>query len=362
LQRQCIEIARRLAQRGHKVTIFCVTSDVSPDAIPVVTLPVRAFSNHARNLAFADAVSKAVAGKFDVVVGFNKMPFLDLLYCADPPIPKPAWRYLSPRIRGYERLDRTCFAGNSTTRLLLLASFQKQQYIDHYGTAADRIVVLPPTLERARILTPDERVKARVEVRKRLALGNDALVWLLLGRYPKSKGLDRVIRALMAAPEARCVCAGFDRSAFRNSGLERLARRHMVLQRLILLGRCDDDDIPRLIAAADVLVHPSRKDVTGTVILEAIGNGLPVITSEVCGYSTHVQLSGAGAVVREPFDETQFRAALEAAKSPAVLSGWRQRALAYSAHADLYSGLDKAVEEIEQVALQKKRSTVSAIS
>ena len=157
------------------------------------------------------------------------------------------------------------------------------------------------------------------------------------------------------------MCVGFDRSAFRNSGLERLARKQTVLQRLTLLGRCDDDDIPRLIAAADVLVHPSRKDVTGTVILEAIGNGLPVVTSEVCGYSTHVQQSGAGAVIGEPFDETQFQAALEAAKSPAVLSDWHQRALAYSEYADLYSGLDKAVEEIEQVALRKKRSTAAAI-
>ena len=347
-------------QRGHKVTIFCATSDMQPDAIPIVTLPVRTFSNHARNLAFAGALSKATAGKFDVVVGFNKMPFLDVLYCADPPIPKPIWRYLSPRIRGYERLDRTCFAENSTTRLLLLASFQKQQYIDHYGTPADRMVVLPPTLEKTRILTADDRGKARAEVRKRFALDHDALVWLFLGRYPKSKGLDRVIRALKTVPEARCVCIGFDRSAFRSSGLEQLARQLKVMDRLILLGRCDDDDIPRMIAAADVLVHPSRKDVTGTVILEAIGNGLPVVTSEVCGYSTHVQQSAAGVVIREPFDETQFQAALKVAKSPAVLSDWHQGALRYGAHADLYSGLDTAVEEIEQVGLRKTRSTGAA--
>ena len=224
------------------------------------------------------------------------------------------------------------------------------------------MVVLPPTLEKTRILTPGDRSKARADVRKQFAFDGDAPVWLFLGRYPKSKGLDRIIRALNAVPRARCVCVGFDEVAFRDSGMQRLARRQAVMDRLVLLGRRTDDDIPRLIAAADVLVHPSRKDVTGTVILEAIGNGLPVVTSEACGYSTHVQQSGAGTVVREPFDETQFRAALEAAKSPAVLSGWRQRARTYSEHADLYSGLDKAVEEIERVGLQKQRSTVPAVS
>jgi UDP-glucose:(heptosyl)LPS alpha-1,3-glucosyltransferase len=347
-------------QRGHKVTIFCVTSDVSLDAVPIIRLAVRAFSNHARNLAFARAVSKATAGKFDVVVGFNKMPFLDVLYCADPPIPKPIWRYISPRIRGYERLDRTCFAENSTTRLLLLSSFQRQQYLDHYATSPDRMIVLPPTVERARILSADDRGKSRVELRKQLGLDDDALVWLFVGRYPKSKGLDRIIRALNAVPQACCVCAGFERSVFQSSGLERLARKQKVLHRLILLG--GRDDIPQLIAAADLLVHPSRKDVTGTVILEAIGNGLPVIASEVCGYSTHVQQSGAGAVIKESFDDLQFQAALEKATSPAVLPGWRQRARTYSEHADLYSGLDKAVEEIERVGLQKQRSTIPAIS
>ena len=289
------------------------------------------------------------------------MPFLDVLYCADPPIPKPIWRHLSPRIRGYERLDRTCFGEDSTTRLLLLASFQRQQYIDHYGTSPDRLVVLPPTLEKTRILSPGDRGAARAEVRQKLGLNDDALLWLFVGRYPRSKGLDRVIRALHAIPEARCLCAGFDPSALGDSGLALMARSQKVRDRLILLGRCADDDIPRLFAAADILVHPSRKDVTGTVILEAIGNGLPVVVSEVCGYSTHVQQSGAGAVIKESFDEAQFRHALAKAASPAVLSDWRQRALAYGGHADLSSGLDKAVEEIEQVASQKKLLTAAAV-
>lgn len=334
---------------------------MSLDAIPVVTLPVRAFSNHARNLAFAHAVSSATRRHFDAVVGFNKMPFLDVLYCADPPIPKPAWRHLSPRVRGYERLDRTCFGEGSTTRLLLLASFQRQQYVDHYGTSPDRMVVLPPALEKTRILKPQERTSARAEVRSRFGSNDDALLWLFLGRYPKSKGLDRVIRALHAVPEARCLCAGFEPSALRDSGLERLAQSRKVIDRLIPLGRCADDDIPRLFAAADILVHPSRKDVTGTVILEALGNGLPVVASEVCGYSTHVRQSGAGAVIGEPFDEAEFQNALAKARSPSVLSEWRQRALAYGEHADLSSGLDKAVEEIEQVALRKKQSAAASV-
>ena len=49
------------------------------------------------------------------------------------------------------------------------------------------------------------------------------------------------------------------------------------------------EDIPELMAAADLLVHPARHDTTGTVILEAVVNGLPVITTSTCGYAHHVE-------------------------------------------------------------------------
>ena len=63
------------------------------------------------------------------------------------------------------------------------------------------------------------------------------------------------------------------------------------------------EDIPELMAAADLLVHPARTETTGTVILEAIVNGLPVIASAVCGYAEHVARADAGAVLPEPFSQ-----------------------------------------------------------
>ena len=318
-------------------------------------MPNLAFSNHSRNLQFSRAMHRAAAGKFDVVVGFNKMPYLDVLYCADPPIPGPssALQRLNPRIRGYRRLDLACFGDRSQTRLLLLSDHQMKQFQDQYATSPSRMAVLPPTLERTRVLDPIDRASARINVRKQLALSESALVWLFVARYPQSKGLDRIIDALRAVPAAQCICVGFDPAELRRNGLGRLARQFGVTDRLILMG--PRNDVPQLIAASDLLVHPSRKDVTGTVILEALANGVPVVTAEACGYASHVTRAAAGVVITGEFDNASFRSALISAQDAALRADWQRNALAYAAREDLFSGLDRGVAEIERVGNRKTR-------
>jgi UDP-glucose:(heptosyl)LPS alpha-1,3-glucosyltransferase len=226
-----------------------------------------------------------------------------------------------------------------------------KQFQDQYRTSPSRMTVLPPTLERARVLDAVDRASARVNVRKQIDLSESALVWLFVARYPRSKGLDRIIDALHAVPAARCVCVGFDPAELRRSALGRLARQFSVTDRLILLGR--RNDVPQLIAASDLLVHPSRKDVTGTVILEALANGVPVVTAEACGYASHVTRAGAGVVISGKFDNAGFRSALISAQDATLRAGWQRNALAYAGREDLSSGLDRAVAEIEQAGYRK---------
>ena len=97
-------------------------------------------------------------------------------------------------------------------------------------------------------------------------------------------------------------------------------------------------------AAADLLVHPSRADVTGTVILEALANGLPVVTTAVCGYGEHVLKADAGVVLPEPFEAAALDAAV--APAPETLGRWSSNALAYAARDELYSGLERAADLI----------------
>ncbi len=126
--------------------------------------------------------------------------------------------------------------------------------------------------------------------------------------------------------------------------MKRWARHIGAADRIKLLGL--RHDIPQLMAATDLLIHPARYDTTGTVILEAVVNGLPVVTTDVCGYAPHVTAAHAGVVIREPFQQSALIEALTQAQSAERRLGWGRNGASYGEQADLYSGLDRAADII----------------
>lgn len=355
LQRDCLAIARGLRERGVGVTIL--TAERAPgafaDDLPVEILKAGGRTNHGVQAGFAAAVA-AAAPRFDAVVGFNKMPGLDLLYCADPSIAarirRLSWRALLPRYRTFRRLEAGAFAPGMPTRLLLLARPQAAAYRDAWGTEPDRITVLPPTAARERRQPGLRHDGTRERLRSALGLA-DETVWLAVAVQPATKGLDRTIAALAARPEARLLVAGLAARDKAARDTVRLAAKLGVGDRIRWLGH--REDVPAVMAAADLLVHPARLDTTGTVILEAVINGLPVIASGVCGYAEHVALAEAGLVLPEPFVEADLAAALAMASDPGRRAAWSANGATYGDKPELYTGREAAAEAILAVAAER---------
>jgi UDP-glucose:(heptosyl)LPS alpha-1,3-glucosyltransferase len=113
-------------------------------------------------------------------------------------------------------------------------------------------------------------------------------------------------------------------------------------------------------AGADLLVHPARHDTTGTVILEAVVNGLPVITTSVCGYAQHVDAAESGIVISEPFGYKAFFAALSVAEDAARRSRWSVSAEQYGEQPFLYDGRARAAEIILAAAADRVRRRPAA--
>ena len=87
VQRDCLRFARALQDRGHEVTIFTSSAEGAlPADIGIEILPARALTNHGRNRRFSDALVRAVRGRYQCVVGFDKLSGLDVLYCVDPSV------------------------------------------------------------------------------------------------------------------------------------------------------------------------------------------------------------------------------------------------------------------------------------
>jgi len=162
--------------------------------------------------------------------------------------------------------------------------------------------------------------------------------------------MDRTIRALRKFSEARLLIAGLDEYDERADYVARLARKLGVSNRVRWLGH--REEIPELMAAADVFVHPARYDTTGTVILEAIVNGLPVVTTSVCGYAKHVGIADSGIVIQEPFHQKTYLRALETIHDLESSAHWSASGIEYGKRRSLYEGKRLATEFIIAAALK----------
>lgn len=348
LQRDCLAIASRLQTRGHKVTLFAENrrGDL-PGQVAIELLPNRAWTNHGRDLRFADDVLRRCSEKFDRLVGFGKLKGLDLIYCADPCVaaraPAPFSR-LTGRRRAMVDLEAASFAPGAKTQCLLLSERQLREFSETWSTEAERLVLLPPTIDRSR-RQPELRSNGmREAARDQLGLKPNHWTWLAIATQPRVKGLDRAVETLKDFPEARLLIAGVAAGSRHGRALQRWARHVGAADRVTLLGL--RQDIPQLMAASDLLVHPARYDTTGTVILEALVNGLPVVTTGICGYATHVASADAGIVIGEPFRQRDLLEALSQAQADERRANWSRNGIAYGERSDLYSGLDRAADLI----------------
>jgi UDP-glucose:(heptosyl)LPS alpha-1,3-glucosyltransferase len=364
LQRDCLEIAKLVGNRGHDVTIFAerVSGDVASDGVPIVTLPNGATTNHGRQYEFAVDFLREATAQCDLIVGFNKLLGLDVLYCADASmhdrLHKQPYLKLLPRYRTYANIEKDSFGPSRKTKAILLSQGQLLEYWTAWQTEPHRMYLLPPTLSAAR-RHPEYRVDGtRQRMRATLGVADDGWVWLTVGVQPQTKGTDRVLRALAEFPDARLLIAGLKETDTAAQKTIALAGSLGVASRVTWLGH--REDMPQIMAASDLLLHPSRYDTTGTVILEALVNGLPVIATAECGYAGHVNAARAGVVIARPFDQGRLVAAIAKARDADTVASWSRAGAEYGQRSGLSEGRQCAAQIIMAAAYDKHPALTDA--
>lgn len=347
LQRDFLRVAETARERGHRVRVLVSKwQGEAPAGLDIVRLPVAAASNHARMARFASAVARALP-EFgaDRVLGFNRLPGIDAYFASDSCFAeqlaaKPAAARLLPRYRTYLRLERETLAH---AYCFFLNDPQKDEYRRHYALAADRYEVLPPGIESDR-RRPDDAAAVRERTRRDLGLAPGQRVMLFLGSGFRVKGLDRALAAFAALPpeqarDARLLIVGNDDAAPYLKGLNDTQRR-----RVTVLG--PRDDVPALLQAADLLLHPAYREAAGLVLLEAAAAGLPVLTTDTCGYARYVRDAGAGEVLESPFRQADLDRAL-AAMLAAVPGTWAEKGIEFGRQPWLYRLPERVVDRLE---------------
>ena len=352
LQRDFIRIARECQRRGFQIRVYTLfwQGDIPP-GFGVIIVPVTAITNHSRYRRFSHWVERhLILDPVDGVIGFNKMPGLDVYYAADSCYEEKAQTQRSrlyrsiPRYRHFSRSEKAVFEPTAETKILMISEVQKPIFLKHYNTPLSRFELLPPGIGRDRV-APDDSEEIRGGLREEFAVLEDENLLLMVGSGFITKGLDRVLLGMRALPDlirrkTRLIAIGQDAPGpFRRMA----ARLRLENQVTILKGR---DDIPRFLLGADLLVHPAYMENTGTVILEAIVAGLPVLATDVCGYAKHVTDANAGRLVCSPYQQSDFNDMLLGMMTSGERQAWKNNGLAYSKVADIYSMPERAADLI----------------
>lgn len=358
LQRDFLRIAQCAKKRGHKVTVFtCAWQGERPVGFELHVFKPKALTNHTQAIQFSKLV-QANFKHFDCVIGFNRMPGLDLYFAGDLcykaviEANKPAWVRWLPRYRTFLALEQAVFGKSSNTVSLLLDPQEKRRIQKYYQTPDQRLVLLPPGIDKDRI--PKEgRDAIRHRVRQALGLGEAEHMLVMVGSDFYRKGVDRAIEALAELPKTTLQKTRlFVIGEGRHVTYLKLATKLGVQDHLVFLG--PREDVPECLLAADSLLHVARAETAGMVLIEAIVASLPVVVTSHCGYAPYIIEAGCGVMLSSPFDPKQCAAILDQLLRREV-ADFRAHAKQYVATHDLFGLTDSVVDQIEKIARQTHR-------
>lgn len=151
-----------------------------------------------------------------------------------------------------------------------------------YGVPPDRIHIVRQSVD---VKHWEDGHRRWLPERERLRdeMGLSGCVFLYVGRLWRGKGLDDLVEAygalagLGVETSLLLVGDGRDEDRYRRMVQER------GLKGVVFTGFVQQGELPRLYAAADVLVFPTLGDPNGLVVEEAMASHLPVISSDSAG-------------------------------------------------------------------------------
>lgn len=362
------QVARRLAQRGHDVTVltFAAPGGDGPgeDGIDVRRLPW-----HPSRIARARAMERLVReARADVVhdtgVGWSFDVFHPQMgarranYRRDMASRTPGerlrerlrprhWRWLQ-ELRQVERRQFGCRDALFVAVSSMVASSMRELY----GVRPERIRLVPNGVDTAPPTAP-ERAEARREIRGYLDVADDETLFLFAANNARLKGVRPLVEAM------------------------RLLRARQARVRLALIGSEPDADLRRRIAdaglrgtvlpcgfvpdaaayyaAADAVVLPSYHDACSLTVFEACAFALPVITSRYNGASEHLTEGREGFVVGEPDDVPALAGHMHALTDAALRQRMSSAAIELARRHDVERNVDALEAVLREAADERRR-------
>jgi len=320
-----VELASGLHGRGHSVRL------IAPHSSPLITrsfeqgVPATKLNPKVKYLDFSAASQLrsifARQGTEFAIIGqsgdistvrlatvFKPLPSLVYLQQMQFDLPKrdPLHRWM------YSKLDYW----------LTLTEKMRESVIRNTTVSPQRIITFPigSNLSRYDPLQYDSQHE-----RRRLSLPIDAPIVAVVGRLDPQKGQTDFIRAaslvLRNHPDAHFLIVGEEtkgESGFTTS-LHRLIDELNLRHAVRFLP--STDDVPRLLAAIDILVLPSHAETFGYIVVEAMAMGKPVVATNAGGVPEIIEDGKSGLLFPPRDAQGMADHIVELLRNPEMYSG-----------------------------------------
>lgn len=191
------------------------------------------------------------------------------------------------------------------------------EYLTHYGANKTKCLVYPfSSVNKRDILFPNEtdeyayRVKRedlRIASKRKIGVNAQKLI-ISVGQIIYRKGYDILLKSLAQISrnvEVRII-GGIPTSDLSDYIMDNN------LVNVKFVDFLKKDDLAEYYKAADVFVHPTREDIWGLVVNEALSYGLPVITTDKCIAGIELISNGYNGMIVPSDDSVALSKAIDA--------------------------------------------------
>lgn len=317
-----IDGVSRYLRARHQLTIYCITDPDLPDweeaeGIKFVRIPREYYVfDVAKELAKRQAAKQP----YDLIHVFNRPRDL-LIYKAVMPDSRFVISLHNEMFRPAKiSQEMGGFAVRAADKIMAISKYIGETIITRFPSAKSKVVPVYSgiDLSRYRPIWAPHAQPARMKLRRKYGL-MDKKVILFVGRLSAVKGPDLLIKAMqqaiLAHPEAVLVIVGskwFSDERIDDYGLAlRKLAESIGQEKIIFTNFVPPAQIPDYFLLGDVFVCSSQwQEPLARVHYEAMGAGLPVITTNRGGNAEIVQHEVNGMVIQDVQNPQAFADAI----------------------------------------------------
>ena len=151
-------------------------------------------------------------------------------------------------------------------------------YYELYGVPQKKIVRYPFTsISETDILKNAMNYSTKMKIRENLKIKEEKVV-LAVGQFIRRKGYDTLLQAMKGLPKT--IGVYIIGGKVTQEYLDIVEKENM--KNIHFIDFMEPNKLKEYFEVADLFVHPTREDIWGLVINEAMANGLPVVTTDKC--------------------------------------------------------------------------------